>query len=263
MGDFILGKVGAINLKSIDLNKEVELTNFIKSIEKIKDKECNRVFIEGYENLEKNTLDRFKEELNLFTENGEFLQLLNLSLVIKTFFDILREDLRAKEVLILCNNKEKAKVIIKELAKEVKFITIYGLNEEEGEELYEYILDGIGLSIFHTKNFYNIIGNYSVIINVLDRMNFKKTIAKKTSIIFDFTSNTGGPHWIRDYGYDFKDMGVRNTKWFTSIVSSQILEFILENNIGTIKPKYIITKDNNYYTFKEYIDLFVKVRGCF
>lgn len=171
--------------------------------------------------------------------------------------------MRYKEVLILCNDKEKVKEVIKNLAKEIKFITVYGFNEEEGEELYDYILDEIGLSIFHTKDFYNIIDNYDIIINFLDKINLKNVIKKKKSIVFDFTSNENRQYFIKDCGYDLKDLSISNTKWFNSIINTQIFKFLLENNKNNINPKYIITKSNNCYTIKEYIDLFIKIKGRF
>lgn len=250
-------------MKPIDLNKETELKKFIKSIEKIQDEHYKSIYIEGYENLDTKVLKELKRNLNIFTNDGEREKISNISMVMKKIFNIQKEDLREKEVLILCDHKEKAKKIIKEVAKECRFITVYGFSEEEGEELYEYILEEIGLSIFHTKNLHSIIDNHSIIINFLDKIDFKNIERKKHSIIFNFATKGKGISSIKDYGYDLKDLGIKETKWIGSIINTEILEFLLGEDSRNIRPKYIMTKENNYFTFKEYIDLFFKIRGRF
>ncbi len=261
--DVVIGEIGAINLKSIDFNKEDDLNNFIKSIEEIKNENCERIFIEGYENLDIKVLNKLKRDVKLFTESGEFNRLTDLSFAIKKIFSILNEDLKNKEVLILCNDFEKAKNMIKQVAKEISFITVYGLDEEVGEELYQFILEEIGLSIFNAKNYHNIIENYNIIINYLDELNLEKLNTKQNSIIFDFTTNKGKSQAIKDYGYDLKDMNIKKSKWLNSVVDTGMIEFVLGESIDNIKPKYVITADNNYYIFEEYIDLFIKIKGKF
>lgn len=261
--DVVIGEIGAINLKSIDFNKEDDLNNFIKSIEEIKNENCERIFIEGYENLDIKVLNKLKRDVKLFTENGELKRLTDLSFAIKKIFSILNEDLKNKEVLILCNDFEKAKNMIKQVAKEISFITVYGLDEEVGEELYQFILEEIGLSIFNAKNYHNIIENYNIIINYLDELNLEKLNTKQNSIIFDFTTNKGKSQAIKDYGYDLKDMNIKKSKWLNSVVDTGMIEFVLGESIDNIKPKYVITADNNYYIFEEYIDLFIKIKGKF
>lgn len=261
--DVVIGEIGAINLKSIDFNKEDDLNNFIKSIEEIKNENCERIFIEGYENLDIKVLNKLKRDVKLFTESGEFNRLTDFTFAIKKIFSILNEDLKNKEVLILCNDFEKAKNMIKQVAKEISFITVYGLDEEVGEELYQFILEEIGLSIFNAKNYHNIIENYNIIINYLDELNLEKLNTKQNSIIFDFTTNKGKSQAIKDYGYDLKDMNIKKSKWLNSVVDTGMIEFVLGESIDNIKPKYVITADNNYYIFEEYIDLFIKIKGKF
>lgn len=261
--DVVIGEIGAINLKSIDFNKEDDLNNFIKSIEEIKNENCERIFIEGYENLDIKVLNKLKRDVKLFTESGEFNRLTDFTFAIKKIFSILNEDLKNKEVLILCNDFEKTKNMIKQVAKEISFITVYGLDEEVGEELYQFILEEIGLSIFNAKNYHNIIENYNIIINYLDELNLEKLNTKQNSIIFDFTTNKGKSQAIKDYGYDLKDMNIKKSKWLNSVVDTGMIEFVLGESIDNIKPKYVITADNNYYIFEEYIDLFIKIKGKF
>ncbi len=261
--EIVIGKVGAVNLKSIDFNSEEQLNKFIKSIEKIQDEDCVSILMEEYIDLDSSILETLKKNLNIFSGSGMLKKIVDLPIVIRKIFNILNEDIKDKEVLILSDDKEKAKEIIKELAKDIRFITVYGLDEEEEEELYQYILYEIGLSIYHTKDFYNTIENYSVVINLIDRINLSKTIRKKDSIVFDFSSGNNESSLIKDYGYDLKDLAIKKSKWFGPIINTKMIEFLLEENINNIKPKYLITKENNYYTFKEYVELFIKIRGRF
>lgn len=260
----IIGKIVGINLKPFDPSYKTNLDIYLMGIKGVIDEGDTKLFIEGQENFDKITLDYIQEFTGMKIFDGENTKIKNLPLVLRELYALLKEDIQEKEVLIVCDDKNKTKKIIEEIAKDLRFITTVGYGYENHEEIYEYILEKTGLSLFYTSNVNRILENYSIILNLMDNLSIDFSKARKNSIIFNFaasnsTGNTKRPPFIRDFVFDLKGLNIDSNKWLDSKVSSSLLESLMEDK--TQNAKYIHA-GNNYYTIKDYISLYkIKIKG--
>lgn len=262
MDDNIIGKIAGINLKPIDINKESVFYEYIKAINKIRTEEYSRLFIEGVDNYNKEILVNLQEALNIKIMDGENTKISNLSFVIDNIYRFLKESSNEKEVLILCDNKEVTKKIIKTISKSVRFITISGCDKNSNEEIYEFILEEIGLSLFYPYDIQRILENYNIIINFLDNLALDFSKVKRNCIIFDFSKNrvisNNRITAIEDFGFYIKDIGIKDSKWINNKISTTLYEFLM--GCMNHKSKYVFVK-NQYYSIKDYVNLYLKVKG--
>lgn len=261
--DKVIGKIVGINLKPMDLNNQENLDKFLEALLELKYEDSNTLFIEGYENLSSLTLESIQDITKMKIFNGEYTRLSNILVVIRKIFSILKEDLEDKEILVVCDEKEIAKRIIKEISKGFRFITSIGC-EEYNDEIYEYILEETGLSLFYPINIHKILSRYSVIINYTEKLEFDISKAKRNAIVFNFSKidlkdNKNRTHFIEDYGFDFKELGIK-TEWINHKITSSLFESLLGMENHSIN--YLIS-GNNYYSLKDYVNLFIKVKGRF
>lgn len=233
------------------------------AIKKVKNEDDTKLFIEGQENFDRETLDYIREFTGMEIFDGENIKIKNLPLVLREVYTLLGEDIQEKEILIVCDDKDKAKKIVKKIAKDLKFITIIGYGQENHEEIYEYILEETGLSLFYTLNIDRILENYSIIINLMDNVDIDFTKVRRNCIVFNFSkgnfsSNIKRPPFIEDFAFDLKDLGINSNEWLNSKSSSNLFESLIE--IKTQNAKYIFA-GNNYYSTKDYINLYMKIKG--
>lgn len=263
--DKIIGKVAGINLKNIDLENEIDINAYIKSIKKIIDIDFDNIYIEGQDNFNDNALDLIQKELNLKIDKGYKTKIYDLPIMIKNIFRFTGEDIREKEVLIILDNVKGVKNVIEDISKQCKFISIYGLNDSENDDIYEYILEQTGLSVFCPVNLENVIKNYSLIIN-LSKSSFSDKLYKKikrSTIIFDFGENEKKFNTIQDFGYKLKDFKLKEVVYLNKVInSSQFHALKNATGIENIIPKYIIS-GKHYYSIEEYITQFIRFKGKF
>lgn len=258
-----VGKVIGINLKPFDVNHKPSLDMFLIDVQKLKTSDDTRLFIEGQENLNSETLRYIEEYTNMRILNGENIKIKNLSLVIKEVYAILKEDPREKEILIICDNKDMSKKVIKSMAKDFRFITTVGTNKEEHDDIYNYILEETGLSLFYTSNIDKILENYKVIINFMDNVSMDFSRVKRNSLIFNFgrgkfPSNGKRPPFIEDFAYDANDLDIVDNKWLYNKIRTDLCEALVGNNLRKIGYLYA---ENRFYTVKEYVNLYTKIKG--
>lgn len=265
MEDKTIGKVAGINLKNIDLENEIDINAYIKSIKKIMDIDFNNIYIEGQDEFDDNALDLIQKELSLNIDKGYITKLDHLPIMIKNIFRFTGEDIREKEVLIILDDIKGVKGLIETVSKQCKFVSIYGLNESENEDIYEYILEQTGLSVFCPINLDNVIKNYSLIIN-LSKSVFTDNLYKKTkrsTIIFDLGGNEKKFHTIQDFGYKLKDFKLKETVYLNKVInSSEFYAFKAATGREDIIPKYIISGKYRY-SIQEYITQFIRFKGKF
>jgi hypothetical protein len=260
----VIGKIVGINLKPMDLNNKEDLDEYLKALAKLKDENSNTLFIEGYENLSSSTLDYIQEFTEMKIFNGEHTKLSNILTVIRRIYSILKEDVGDKEILVICDEKEMTKRIIKEVAKDFRFIAAIGC-EEYNDEIYEYILEETGLSLFYPANIHKILSQYSIIINFTGELEFDISNAKRNAIVFNFSKtnlkdNKNRVYFIEDYGFDLKELGIKKPEWIDSKIPSSLFETLLGSENKSIN--YLVA-GNNYYSIKDYVNSFIKVKGRF
>lgn len=260
-GDKTIGKVAGINLKPVDLRDEKDLHKYIKAIENLKNEEYNRLYMEGQEDIDDQILDYLQEALSLEILNGRDLRIKSLPLAMRMIYGYLKENLEDREVLVLCDQKDTVKEVIKEISKDVKLITITGCSPEENEEIYDYVFEEVGLSVFYPSKIEKVIGNYSIIINFMDSSKFDFSRVRRNSILFNFSNyhilDNNRLAVIEDFGFDLRDIGIRS-KWINSKISTTLYENLLGREYQELK--YLYCK-NQYYLIKDYISLYLKVKG--
>ena len=260
----IIGRMAGINLKPIDFDDEYKLKEYLNAIMKLKDEDCTKLFIEGYEKLNKETIYHIQEFTNMKILDGEETRINNLPLVMKDICNLMKEDIAEKEILVICDDKEKTKRTIKEISKDVRFVTAIGC-EEYNDEIYEYILEETGLSLFYPVNIDRILENYSMIINLMDGLSLDFSKVRRNCIVFDFGQgnslhNNKRPPFIQDFAFNFNDLGVNKNRLMQNRVLSNLFEALVEDRKKDIKYLY---SEGNYYSIKDYVNLFIKVKGKF
>lgn len=261
--DNIIGKVAGINLKTVDFNEANDINSYIKTIEKLPMEGYTRLYIEGMEEFDEKIRFKIEEELGLKILDGRNTKFDNLSFVLGKIYDYLKDSLEEKEVLIVSNDKEVTKNTIKEIGKVAKLITITGCNKEENEEIYEDIFEEIGLSIFCPNKIEKIIGNYSIIVNLMDNGELDFSGVRKSLIIFNFSrceipNRNNRLAIIEDFGFELKDIGIKKNKWINNKISTSLYEGLLGTKPQKIR--YIYSK-NQYYSIKDYVNLNLMVKG--
>jgi len=259
----LVGRIAGVNLKPFDPKFKTNLDIYLMSINGLKDEDDTNLFIEGQENFSKEILYYIEEYTGLEISDGENNKIKNLPVILKEVYNLLKEDIREKEVLIICDDKEKIKRIIKHIANDLRFITAIGYGKENYEDIYEAILEDTGLSIFHTSNIDRILENYSIIINLMDNVNIDFSKARRNCIIFnfskgDFSRNTKRPAFIEGFGFEFENLNIDAAKWINNKINSSLFEGLMGDK--TKKAKYIYA-GKDYYTINDYINLYIKIKG--
>lgn len=257
----IIGKIAGINLKPIDLEDEHQLKEYLNAIIKLKDENSTKLFIEEYENLSKKVISQIEEFTNMKVTNGEETRITNIPLVMNDICHILKENLEDKEILIICDNKEKSKRIIKEISKGVKFVTTIGC-EKDNDEIYESILEETGISLFFPSNIDRVLENYDMIINLVDNLELNLSKIRKNCILFDFgrgndLDSSKRPPSISDFAFNLKDLGINGNQFIGNKITSDLYEALVENRNRGINYLYA---GGNYYSIKDYVSSFIKVK---
>lgn len=237
----------------------------MKAIKEIKEVEDTNLYIEGQEYFKQDVLDYIEEMVDMKISNGEDTKIKYLPMIMKDIFKSMKDSLEEKEVLVICDDKEKSKKIIKGISKDAVFITAIGCNKDEQEEIYDYILEEVGLSLFYPSNINRVLENYSLIINFTDNIKYDFSRTRRNCVFFDFGfgNNIGNRKKfpiIKDIGFSLKDLGLNETKWLDKVVKASVREALEEKNGQSKVYLYI---DNDYYLIKDYINLFIKVKGHF
>ena len=263
----IIGIIAGINIKPIDFENNKDLEEYIMAIKSIKPEGYSNLYIEDYKHIPKNIIDYIEKSLNMKISNGQYIRISYIPLVITEIYKLLKDRIETKETLILCKDKEMTKEIIKIISKDIKFITISGCNEKDNQEIYEYILDETGLSLFQSSNIDKILDNYSVIINLIDNYKINSPKIKRNCIIFDYGEENylienrdrhNTVNRIEDFIFDIKDLQIDSNEWVDSGVHSDLYEVFNKN---TKQSMPCIYSGGEYYSIRDYVSCFIKLKG--
>lgn len=265
--DNIIGRIAGVNIKPIEFNNEKELEEYIIGIRDVRTENCTSLYIEEYKDITDKAINYIENSLNMKIYKGDSTRIIQIPIVIKEIYKLLGENLQEKEVLVLCKDKEISKKIIKEISKDIRFITCIGCNKEDEEEIYEHILEETGLSLFYSSNIGKILENYSIIINLMDDFNLNTSRIKRNCIIFDYSnryslknkeSKLNISNRIEDFVFNLKSIGIKETKWIDNKAHSDLYESLNQSDNQKISYLY---SGNDYYTVENYVNTFIKVRG--
>lgn len=264
--DDIIGKVVGINLKPIDYSCEKSLEEYIIGIKRLGIEDINSLYLEEMEYVPRTVIKYMEDSLGLKISRNQDIKIFHIPLVIKKIYNLLEYDLQDKEILIISEDKEISKTIIREIAKDIKFITNLGCSLTDSEEIYEYILEETGLSLFHSSDISKIWGRYSIVINLSEDFKLEVSKIKRNAIIFDFGSRKNLDsnrkdnllHSIKDFGFKLEDININRNKWLGDWIRSDLygaLDGILP---GEIKILYL---EKDYYHIEDYVNSFIKLKG--
>lgn len=259
----VVGNVVAINLKQIDLEDKSELDAYIKSIQKIINFEINDIYIDGQQYISNNSLVYIRKSLNL-EESKQIDKTEHLSFMIEKLLDFKVEQTSEKEVLIIANDNETIKDLASKIGNQFRFLSIYGGEELERENICDYILEETGISVFCPLNLESVINNYSVIINFLD-LNFQDKIykkIKKSSIVFDFSGKSNFNNAIHAFGYSLKDFKLNQCNFMNEIVDDYLFCVLRGITCKEVLPKYVCYK-KSFYTINSFVSSFKNKKGNF
>lgn len=260
----LIGKIAGINMKPIEFNDEKELEKYIIGIRNIKTENCTNLYIEDHRYIPDEILEYIENTLDMNISKGISIKISQIPLIIKKIYTLLREDLGEKEVLILCKDKEILKKIIKGVSKDLKLITAVGYDDKYENEIYEYILEETGLSLFCSSNINKILGNYSIIINLMKDFNLDIDKIKRNCLFFDFSGKSLVKkeerkfNKIGDFVFQLEDTDINKIKWIEKDIHSDLYESL---NGNCKKEISYLSCGNDYYTIEEYVNLFIKHRG--
>lgn len=255
--------IAGINIKPIDFNNKGDLNKFLEGIKGVLTEEVTGIYIEGQERLNISVLRYIEENINVKVFYGEDIKIKYLPFVMKKIYEVLKDNLEEKEVLILDDNIDRIKKTIKLISKYVAYITVMGLKEQEQNELYNYVLEETGISLFYPNNIERIAGNYSITINFIDNVDYLFSKLKKPSLVFDFSCGEherlkNRPPLIKDFYF------ILDTLKEKLIINPQISSSLFEALYLTqYDGDILLYVEGEFYTIRSYIDNFLKIRGRF
>ncbi|NLK43378.1 MAG: hypothetical protein GX300_03160 [Tissierellia bacterium] len=257
--------VTGINIKPIDFNNRDDLDKYLQGIKEVLTEEVNGIYIEGQEGFNRDILKYIEDSVNVKVFYGEDTKIKYLPTVMKKACSILKENLQEKEVLILDDNINRIKETIKEISGYVGYITVVGLDEDEQNDLYDYILEETGISIFYPFDIGKIAENYSIIINFMTNIEDLLRKFKRQSFIFDFSqgkyeSLKNRPPLIQDFFFNFSPIKGENYNIINAKISSSLFAAL---SLTQYKEDVLLYAEGKGYSIRNYIDNYIKFKGRF
>ena len=259
----IAGKIGGIVLNSSNMNKEELVENLACSIEKLKEDNTDTLIIEDFSMLNREDVQLIQTRTNLKVLDGKEAQIFFLPLVLSSIYQGLEENLKRKEALIIGDEEELIKELIEALYKEIRFITLVGEDEDSINRISKHVLEKTGLSISYSKNIDKILINYSIIINLKDKINIDMQKVRRGALVFDLSIKKGfcninrnkrGPIIIEDLIFE---INIGN-KWIDDLVPSRVYECLYEFNPADLKGVLV---NGSIYSINNLIGYEIKNKG--
>lgn len=252
-----------INIKPIDFDDNDDLNKYIEGIKEVLNEEIGGVYLEGQEKLNYNVLKTIEDNTNVKVFYGENIRIKYLPFILKEIYEILNDNLQEKEILILDSDIERIKRTIKTLSRHIAYITVAGLSEQNQNDLYNYILEETGISVFFSNNIERIAGNYNVIINFIDNMDYIINKLKKHSLVFDFSRGeneklVNRPPLIKDFYFTLNNY--EHKEFLTSKeISSSLFEALSLKQFNSI----LLYAENELYSTRRFAENFLRIKGRF
>lgn len=132
-------------------------------------------------------LDYIQRVTKLKVVDGKDVRIYFTPYVLKKIYNALEEELIDKELLIISDNSILANRLVVDMSKDMRFLTVFGVNLVEQVELSKIVYDSTGLSIFFTNHIDKILGNYHIIINLSENLNLDLKDLRSRAIVFDLS----------------------------------------------------------------------------
>mgnify|MGYP000441968961 CR=1 FL=1 len=261
-----VGKAVGIILKDYDESDLVQ--EFILALEKLKNDRLQFLLIEDLHIFNKGQLELIEKSTNLKVVNGMNILVDFLPIVLDSIYRLLDKDLKSKEVLVIGNNEEVTKKVIESICKVVRFVTITGnFQKESVENIYQYILEKTGLSVFYSKNIDRILTNYSIIINLIDNCRLNNKKIRNGAIIFDFSfdkylsrelRNNSRLTAIEDFMFKGDDVNFNNNGIIPELIPSHIYQYLIKRKLDDY---YGVYANGHIYSTEDLVNLQIRNKG--
>ncbi|WP_317922383.1 hypothetical protein [Tepidimicrobium xylanilyticum] len=247
------------------------LAEVIKAIDKLKDYNTNNIIFEDLSLFSLKDLQFIEKNTRLKVINGFKVLILFLPAVLKRMYEGLEEDLKQMEVLIIGDEENLTKEIIESLYKIVGFITIAGDYDNVIDDMYSYILEKTGLSIFYSKKINKILTNYPIIINLKDNYDLNVDKLRKSVIIFDFSIEKGikkqlvsknSIFCIDNFMFKADHLNIMGNRFINSPIPSHVYEQFNFNSLN-FQEFVGLSIGDKIYSIDSFIDYGIRQRRKF
>ena len=260
-----------VSLLGLKDNKDKFIQRLIEGLQKIEIQDVDKIILDDILLLDYNDINKIEDNCKLKLADGRKV-LLNLAAhIIVEICKKSDKDIRNQEFLIIGGTSKDTKKLALEIAKEVNYLTIQGLEESCAYDIANEILINTGLSIHNTYDINNRLHKYNFILNLSSNPNVAINKIRKRAIVLDFGVGRGLSYDIRGLRRDIMvicDILLENTN--DLLCTNEKIKFgkylgshIYEGINGTINKKNLI-KIKIYpgtYTIKQACDVFLNANS--
>lgn len=236
------------------------MEQYISNIKEVLDDEYNYIYIE--ESLPVNIKRTIADNLSIRLSDGYDVRLYNIPYIIEALKSKWKSDTIKKEILILSNNKDEAIGVIDSISNEFSFISVLGLNDSDGEDVYEKVLDDTGISVYFPKENNISLKKYGFIINTLDYVLINLKGIKNKAIIIDFSKtkpfSSVNRYVIEDVSIDISEIGLIDNPWIGKEVSSDLFNCFSNRDYKSFSRIY---KNDDLFTVEDFLNQGLKIKG--
>lgn len=256
----VVGHIYGFNLKPLKYDDEKELEQYISKIKEVIDVEYTSIYIE--ETLPLEVKKTIEDGLSIIHTDGKDIRIYNIPYIIEALIHKLKRDIIKEEILVLSNNKEECLKIIDPLSNEFSFISVFGLNEIDGEEVYEEILDNTGISVYLPQGNSISLRRYGLIINTVDHLSLTFKDIRKNAVIIDFSETKSfagvNRYVIEDITIEISNLGFIDNPWINDEISSDLYRCLFKEEYRRFCR---IFRDNSWITIDDFINQGNKIKG--
>lgn len=258
--DKIVGHIYGINLKALNTSEGKSIEEYISKIEEVIEYDYSSIYIE--EDLPLDIIKIIENRLNVDKSDCMDIRLFNISYIIDALMSNKKPDIIKEEILIISNKKEEVLKIIDSLSNKLSFISVLGLDDIDGENVYEEILHNIGISIYFPQSKNISLKRYWLIINTLDDLSMEAIDIKNKAIIIDFSSTKpfkgANRYVIEDLSIDIRDLGLVDNPWIGKEVDLNLYGSLFGNECRKFCR---ILNNGAYITIDNFANQGIKIKG--
>lgn len=205
---------------------------------------------------------KIEKELSLKGPEGMDIRLYNISYIVEDLVEKFRRNLREEEVLIISEDRSLCLKLIDEISSEFRFISVLGLDEQEGENLYEEVLESTGISVYLPQGKNISLNRYGLVINVLNKTIIDVDKINNRTIILDFGGRKlfekANRYVIGDISLEIKGLGLAENPWISEEINSSLYECLFHGECRKYKRIY---KGESLLTMDEFINQNPIIKG--
>ncbi|NLY46528.1 MAG: hypothetical protein GX053_11185 [Tissierella sp.] len=259
--DNVIGHIYGVNLSRLDYSDENDLNEYISRIKEIIDgDEYKYIYIE--ESLPLNIKKIIADNLSINLSDSKDIKMDNIPYIIEALKSKLKRDIIKEEILIISNNKDEVLWIIDSISDGLNFLSVLGLNDSDGEDVYERVLDDIGISIYFPKAKSITLKRYGLIINTIDDISINLKDIKNNTFIIDFSQARPfagvNRYVIEDVSIDISDLAINDNLWIGKEVSSDLYKCLDDKDSRKFCRIY---KSDNLFTMEDLVNQSFKIKG--